>query len=116
MLFSQPIVTVFRRDDPQVIEIGTLALRLQLLTIPLWSFVTMSNMLTQSIGYGGRATLLSISRQGLFLIPSLIVLPRVFGLLGLQMAQPIADALTFVLALFVARGTLRQIGHMEDRI
>ena len=55
-IFAQQIVTLFRRDDLQVIEIGTLALRLQLCTLPLWAYITMSNMFTQSIGYGLQAT------------------------------------------------------------
>ena len=108
-LFAEPIVTVFRRDDPQVIAIGTLALRLQLSTLPLWGMITMTNMLTQSIGYGVRATLLAVSRQGIFLIPSLLVLPNVIGLLGIQIAQPISDACTFVLALAISYTSMKSL-------
>ena len=84
MLLSESIVTVFRRDDAEVIRIGTTALRLQLSTLPLWGVIVMSNMLTQSIGYGAKATLLAIARQGIFLIPALLTLPGMFGLLGIQ--------------------------------
>ncbi len=70
-IFSEPIVTAFRRGDPEVIRIGTLALRLQLLTMPFQAWVIMVNMLTQSIGYGFRASLVAMGRQGLFLIPAL---------------------------------------------
>ena len=116
MLFSRQIITVFRRDDAEVIRIGTLALRLQLATMPLWGFIVMGNMFTQSIGYGVRATLLSISRQGLFLIPSLLTLPRLFGLLGIQIAQPLSDAVTFLFALLIMGGVLRQLKNRPDRI
>lgn len=51
----------------------------------------MSNMLTQSIGYGFRASIVAAGRQGIFLIPSLLTLPRFLGILGLQLCQPIAD-------------------------
>ena len=115
MLFSRQIITVFRRDDAEVIRIGTLALRLQLATMPLWGFIVMGNMFTQSIGYGVRATLLSIARQGIFLIPALLVLPRVLGLTGIQMAQPLSDALTFVFALIIMRGVLAQLKARPDR-
>lgn len=115
MIFSQQIVALFRRDDPLVIEIGTLALRLQLCTIPLWGFITMSNMFTQSIGYGVRATIISISRQGIFLIPSLLILPRIFGLRGIQVAPPLSDALTFLLAFAIVRGILNQLKAMPDK-
>ena len=111
---SESIITVFRRDDPQVIEIGTLALRLQVLTLPLWGFIVMSNMLTQSIGYGVRATIISTARQGLFLIPSLLTLPPIFGLLGLQMAQPMSDALSCVLTFLIVRSILRELRAKES--
>ncbi|MBQ2833600.1 MAG: MATE family efflux transporter, partial [Clostridia bacterium] len=115
MLLSRQIVTVFRRDDLEVIRIGTLALRLQLCTLPLWGVITMSNMLTQSIGYGLRATLLAVSRQGLCLIPLLLVLPRVFGLIGIQCAQPIADSMTFIIAILIVRNVLKELRNMPDK-
>jgi len=115
MLLSQQIVTVFRRDDAEVIAIGTRALRFQLSTLPLWGFIVMSNMLTQSIGYGARATLLSVARQGIFLIPALLVLPRVLGLTGIQIAQPISDVCTLVLTIVIMTGVLRQLKSMPDK-
>lgn len=115
MLASQSIIAVFRRDDAQVIRIGTLALRLQLATMPLWGFITMGNMLTQSIGYGVRATLLSVSRQGIFLIPALLILPRLFGLAGIQCAQPLSDVCAMLLTIFIISGVLRQLKSTPDR-
>ena len=115
LLFSRSIITAFRRDDLEVIAIGTLALRLQLMTLPLWGFIVMSNMFTQSIGYGVRATLISISRQGLFLIPALLILPGMLGLLGIQCAAPISDVCAFLLAFAVVRGILRRFAQMPDR-
>jgi len=115
-LFAQPIVTLFRRDDPDVIAIGTLALRLQLATIPLWGFITISNMFTQCIGYGIRATIISTSRQGLFLIPMLLTLPRLIGLTGLQAAQPVADVLAFFLAMVIVRGAINKLKNMPDKV
>ena len=111
---SRPIITAFRREDLQVIEIGILALRLQLLTMPFQAWVIMVNMLTQSIGYGFRASLVAMGRQGLFLIPALLILPKMFGILGLQMAQPIADMMTFVLATVIVSGILKELGQMRE--
>ena len=113
LLLSGQIIAVFRRDDPQVIEIGTLALRLQLLTLPLWGYITMCNMFTQSIGYGVRSTIISTARQGIFLIPALLILPRVWGLLGIQIAQPVADLCTLVLCRLIVGGILRQLKAKE---
>jgi len=114
-LFAEPIITVFRRNDPDVIRIGTLALQLQLFTIPLWGFIVMSNMFTQSIGYGLRSTIISISRQGLFLIPALLIFPPAMGLLGIQIAQPVADVLTFISTWFIVSGVLKQIKSLPDK-
>ena len=114
-LFARPIITVFRRDDPLVIEIGTFALRAQLLTLPLWGFITMSNMFTQSIGYGVRATIIATARQGIFLIPALLILPQVLGLRGIQIAAPVSDVLTLFLAYGIVRGILRQLKAKPDR-
>ncbi len=120
-IFAEPIVTAFRADDAEVIRIGTVALRLHLSTIPLWGFIVMGNMYTQSIGYGGRATLLSASRQGLFLIPALVTLPRVLPLAepnvpyAVAAAQPVADALSMVMAFFIVMSILKQFKEKADK-
>ena len=113
--FAEPIVTAFRADDAEVIRIGTVALRLHLTTIPLWGFIVMGNMYTQSIGYGVRATIISTARQGLFLIPSLLILPPIFGLLGLQMAQPMSDALSCCLTFLIVRSILKELKQKENK-
>lgn len=113
---AQPIVTLFRREDAEVIAIGTTALRMQLVTIPLWGFITMSNMFTQSIGYGVRATIIASARQGIFLIPMLLLLPRWWGLTGLELAQPAADVLTLLLTAAIVTGILRQMKQMPDAL
>ena len=106
---SGNIISLFRKDDLEVIQIGTAALRCQLVTLPLQGVIVLGNMFPQSIGYGFRATLVSISRQGLFLIPALVILMPLLGLTGLLIAQPIADAATFVLAAVVIRGIMKEI-------
>ncbi len=115
-VISRPIVTAFRRDDLEVIRIGTLALRLQLVTLPLQSWITMVNMLTQSIGYGFRASLVAMSRQGLFLIPALLILPAFFGLFGVQIAQPVADVLSFLLSTAVAYEVINELKSMDKEL
>ena len=105
--FARPIIAIFRREDLEVIAIGTRALRLQLLTMPIQGWIIMCNMMTQSVGYGFRASLVAMGRQGLFLVPALWILPRVFGLLGVQMAQAVADVFTFVLASVIIVGILK---------
>ena len=103
------IMRVFGKEDLDVIEIGTWAMRFQCLTLPLSAWIVMSNMLTQTIGYGFRASFVAAGRQGLFLIPALFVLPVRFGIRGLQWCQPVADALTFVLGAVIILGILKEL-------
>lgn len=105
--FAEPIITLFRRSDPEVIRIGTETFRMQIVTVWAWGFITLSNMYTQAIGYGIRSTLLAAARQGLFLIPALLVLPRFWGLRGLEMCQPVADVLTLGLAVYMMMRVIR---------
>jgi len=112
---AEPIITAFRKDDPDVIRIGTTALRFHLATIPLWGFIVMSNMFTQSIGYGVRSLIISISRQGMCLIPMLLLLPPLFGLTGIQAAQPVADVLALGVTLLITISILRQFSQMADK-
>ena len=112
---SRTIVTVFRPDDPDVIRIGTLTMQLQLATMPLWGFIIMSNMFTQSIAYGVRATTIAAARQSICLSPLLVILPRTLGLLGIQAAQPVADVLSLALSIAIVGGILRQMKAMPDK-
>ena len=105
--FAEPVVTLFRRSDPEVIRIGTETFRVQILTVWAWGFITLSNMYTQAIGYGIRSTILAAARQGLFLIPTLLVLPNVWGLRGLEVCQPLADVLTLALAVWMMTKVIR---------
>ena len=103
LIFSGNIVAVFRKDDMDVIRIGTLALRLQLCTLPLMGITVMGNMTPQSMGYGTWATVVSTARQGWFLIPLLLILTPAIGILGIQIAQPLADIGTTILAILALR-------------
>lgn len=64
--------------------------------MPLISLGVVCNMTFQSIGKAWTATILATLRQGICLIPLLLVLPRLIGLTGIQLAQPAADLLTFL--------------------
>jgi putative MATE family efflux protein len=108
-ILSPQIIALFRKEDLDVILIGTRALRFRTLALPLSAFIITTNMLVQTIGKGTMSTLLSISRQGLFFLPAITYLPRHFGLLGVQMSQPIADLLSFFVALFIAISVLREL-------
>ena len=92
---AEALIKLFR-DDPEVTAIALPAFRYQCFACFLQPVIVAGNMLFQSIGKSGRATFLACCRQGVFFIPLILTLPRMFGLLGIEICQPIADVLTFV--------------------
>ena len=106
--FAEQFVGIFR-DDPAVIAIGAKALRFQCITLVFNSFIISSNMLLQTTGQVVPASILGVARQA-FLIPCLGLFTGLFGLTGLQMSQPVADTLTFVIAIPMAVKFLRRLG------
>lgn len=89
----------FFRDDDKVVEIGTIAMRAQSLSLIFIPFSVCNNMLFQSIGYKVRATLLSTLRNGVCFIPLLLILSSSIGLFGIQIAQACADVLTCIICI-----------------
>ena len=110
--FSRQIITLFRSDE-DVVRIGSFALRCQAAVFPVNAFIVMSNMMLQSIGMGVRATSLASLRSGVFLMAFLMILTRLFGLLGVETAQTAADVATFFAALALTLPVLSAIRH-ED--
>lgn len=108
-IFSPQIVMLFRRDDPQVIEIGALALKAQCMAMPLLAWISLGNMMQQVIGQSVRATIMALARQGLFFLPLLAILVPHFGLFGIQICQPASDFCTALLAIPVCGKTIKEL-------
>lgn len=106
-IYAPEIVSWFRKEDAQVIEIGARALRWQLITLPLGTWVILCNMLLQTIRKPVRAVILSSARQGLFFIPFILILPYLLGLQGVEMCQAAADLCSFLLAIPLTIGVLK---------
>ena len=98
MFLSGRLIGLFR-NDPQVILIGTRALRFQLAALVFQPVVICSNMLFQSIGENKKATFVSMLRNGILFIPTILILCYFFGLLGVQLAQAAADVMSFFVTL-----------------
>jgi len=111
--FAKPLVTIFRKEDLDVIEIGAKALQFQCLTFPLNSVIVICNMMMQSIGKSLKASIVASARQGFFFIPLVLILPRFLDLTGVQITQTIADILTFCVALPFALITLNELKNGE---
>ena len=115
-IFSPNLIGVFLKTDPLVIEYGSQALRLQALTFPLVGWITIANMMLQTIGKTVKASLLAMSRQFLFFVPVILTLPGFLGILGVQLSQPIADFCSFLLAVPLSISVLREMSREQEQL
>lgn len=115
ILFSvfAPEVVKFFRNDPEVIAIGTRALRFLVIAFPLEAYIMVNNMLMQAINKSGPATLLASARSGLCYIPFVLILSHFLGLTGLEMSQMWADIGTFLIAIPLTRKVMKDLDR-ED--
>ena len=107
------LVTVFRKEDMEVIEVGTAALRYSVIAFPLSSWIIMCNMMLQSIGKGVKASIVSSARQGIFFLPLIAVLPYFFGLTGVEVCQAVADICALTLSIPIGMSVIREM-KMSD--
>ena len=97
-ILAPNIMRGFLQSD-NAIEIGTLALRLQCVCMPLLPLNFMAGVTYQVVGNKAIASLLSVARQGLFYIPAVLILPTVFGLIGVQCSQSVSDVCSFLFSI-----------------
>lgn len=95
--------------DPELLSVGTTALRYMVLMLPLIGFQVVGSGLFQALGKAIEALVLSLSRQVLILIPMVIVLPLLFGITGVWLSFPFSDALSFIITLFLVIAQMRKL-------
>lgn len=108
-VYAHEIIAFFRIDDPDVIRIGTLALRIQCVVLPLRAWTILNNMMLQSMGRVALASIMTIARQALFFLPLLFVLPSVLGILGVQLAYPLSDVATLFVSIPIGYRVLQSL-------
>ena len=97
-IFARDIMEIFRKEDLDVIAIGTFAIRVQCLVLFTHPMLTIANMTLQVVGKSWQGTFLSSARQGIFFLPLMIILSQSLGILGIQITQPISDFLTAMIS------------------
>ena len=106
--FAPEIIELFR-SEKEVIDIGSVGLRIQCAFLMFLPISVVSTMLFQSIGKSVPALVLSCLQSGLVFIPLCLILPRFLGVLGIQLSQPIAYFITAMVSLPI---TLRFLKHL----
>jgi Na+-driven multidrug efflux pump len=83
-------------DYPELISASVFGLRIDMAVFPIIGFQMVSTNFFTSIGMAKKAIFLSLTRQMLFLVPGLIILPPFLGTFGVWLSIPIADAAAVV--------------------
>jgi putative MATE family efflux protein len=96
LMFFPKFLLRFFSSDPELIKNGLLPLRIIIALFPALGFQIIGGSFFQAIGKAWPATIITISRQVIFLIPAIIILPLLFGLNGVWMSWPFSDFMDLI--------------------
>ena len=113
--FAPQVVTMFRKEA-EIVEIGTIALRYLCVALMFMPTIMIANMVFQSVGKTGRAFFLACAQNGLFFIPLILLLPKFFGVTGIEIAQPVSNVVSAVVAVPFMLVFLKQLKNMQSKI
>jgi Na+-driven multidrug efflux pump len=97
-IFPHFFIALFRNEEGELMDLGIFCLRVSTMFFPLIGLQIFTSQYFQAIGKPLQSTILSLSRQLLFYIPLLLLLPKAFGLPGVFFAMPVADILAVLLS------------------
>lgn len=103
-------------SDAMMIDIAANGFTIAVVAFPIVGIGMVASNFFQSIGMAGKAIFLSLSRQVLFLIPCLVVVPLFFGIEGVWMALPISDAISSVVSVMLIVGLIRKFKQSPQTI
>ncbi|KJS82136.1 MAG: multidrug transporter MatE [Peptococcaceae bacterium BICA1-8] len=90
-IFPAEIIAFFNKEDQELIKLGSHALTIFLMFLPMIGFQVVGANYFQAVGKPKQAMFLTLSRQVLLLIPLIIILPKFYGFNGILYAGPLAD-------------------------
>lgn len=111
-IFAPQILALFTETDTEMIAMGVFSLRAQCLVMPSFAWGVVVNMLFAGIGKARGSLLMSVSRQGIFLLPLLALLPSLLGLNGVLLVQAAADLCTLIMILYFHRQISRELDEL----
>ena len=112
-LIPQSIVNIFGQEDALYNEFAVTSFRTFLMVVFLNGLQIVSSIFFQAIGKPGRAMLVSLSRQLIFFLPALYILPKYLGIMGILYTGPVADGLAFLLTLVCVLIEWRKLTRQE---
>ncbi|MGV8962392.1 MAG: MATE family efflux transporter [Candidatus Saccharimonadaceae bacterium] len=102
-------------SDVALLDLAENAMRISIIAFPIVGFQVVISSFFQSIGQAKKSIILSLSRQIIFLIPSIIILPRIFGLNGVWAATPVSDFIASLLAAYFFWREIKIFRQLEER-
>ncbi|AGY75433.2 MATE family efflux transporter [Clostridium autoethanogenum DSM 10061] len=115
IMVPDQIVSLFSKNDAVLINIGGRALRANGIIFILFGFEQVYMCLFLALGMGKEGGILSISRQGMFFIPAILVMPQFLGIEGVIWAQPAADLLTVILTALFMLGVNKKLNNFMNQ-
>lgn len=112
MIIPDLVVSIFTSDE-ELIAISARGLRIVVMFFPIIGFQMVTSNFFQSIGMASKAIFLSLTRQMLFLLPALIILPRFFGVAGVWYSMPVSDLLASLVAMVMLVSQFRKFKRGE---
>ena len=106
-LFPRQLVMIFTTDE-ELIQHSISGMRIVFMMFPIIGFQMVTSNFFQSVGMAGKAIFLSLTRQLLFLLPSLLILPHFFQTNGIWMSMPVADALSSIVSFFMLYSQIKK--------
>ncbi len=101
--------------DEELIQLTILGLRVCVMAFPIVGFQMVTSNFFQSIGKAPMAVILSSTRQLLLLIPLLLILPNIYGTIGVFASMPISDCLSTIIALTLLRREMKHFSKLKDK-
>ena len=115
-VFSTQIVSLFTKEDAEMVRVGTIALRANGLSFVLFGFYTVYSFLFLVMGKAAEGCILGACRQGICFVPAILILPAVWGLSGVLYAQPIADIISAIVTAVMALRLHRELRIAETHV
>jgi len=111
---SGPVVSIFTHD-PEMKKLAITGIRAMNVAFPIVGFQMVTTNLFQCLGMVHKSIFLSLSRQLLFLVPCIYILPGILGSeMGVWYSFPISDTIAAVLTAILAVGLIRKLRKLKD--
>ena len=115
-LFAEQIITFFVGPDPVIVGTTAAIMKVYMLLFALGNVSQVTAGYYMSVEKNGLAILNGISRIIIFAVPLLMIIPRIYGLDGIWMAQPGADLLSAILAIVLVTREYKNLMKMSETL